>query len=193
MTPPPTTLECLLDAAAALLAEGGLGDATTAKVARRAGVAEGTIYRHFATKDALLEAVFARVWSRLAEDLESRLPPRTDPEARLLNFLPAALAAFAEHPGESALISMEFLHLLANHGGGCAVPAGSAHLVGLLEESIRLAQGAGLVRPGLDSWVSASVIFHGVSKTWSSRSPERDPDQVIRAMQTFVETALLLP
>jgi AcrR family transcriptional regulator len=193
MTPPPATLECLLDAASSLLAERGLGEATTAKVARRAGVAEGTIYRHFATKDALLEAVFARVWSRLAEDLESRLPPRNAPEARLRAFLPAALAAFGDHPEESSLIAMEFLHLLSSRRGGCPVPAGSARLVALLEETIRLAQGAGIARPGLDPWVSASLIFHGVSKTWGSPAPDRDPAQVVQALRTFVETALFLP
>ncbi|GEM_PF-3689371 len=190
MAPAPATLESLLDATAALMVEGGLPEATTARVAKRAGVAEGTIYRHFATKDALVEAVFARVWDRIGQDLEARLPPRTDPGARLRAFLPAALAAFGGHPEETALIQMEFLHLVGGQGG-CPVAPGSARLVAILEEAIRLAQDAGLARRGLEPRTCASIIFHGVSKTWASRPPGEDPTRVITAMQAFVDAALL--
>ena len=192
MTPAPATFDSLLDATAELLAEGGLAEATTARLARRAGVAEGTIYRHFPSKDALVEAVFARVWARLEQDLEARLPPRDDPEARLRAYLPTALAVFADHPAEAALIHLEFLHL-ANSRGGCAVPGGSARLVGILEETIRLAQQAGRARPGLDPWICASMAFHGVSKTWGAQPPGFSPAEVVAGMAAFLDAALLNP
>jgi len=188
----PTTLEALLDATAGLLIEGGLAEATTAKVARRAGVAEGTIYRHFATKEAMVEAVFSRAWDRLAQDLEGRLPSRTDPLARLLAFLPMALAVFADHPGEAHLLSMEYIHM-AMEKGACQAPGGSVRMVAILEETVRLAQAAGQVRPELDPWVAASLTFHGVSKTWTSRPQGADPAQVVAALQTLVKPLFLIP
>jgi AcrR family transcriptional regulator len=48
------TREALLQAALELFSEQGYDATTTAAIARRAGVSEMTLFRHFATKDALL-------------------------------------------------------------------------------------------------------------------------------------------
>src|SRR5580704_5863067 len=48
----------LLDAAVAVFAEHGADDASLEEIARRAGVGIGTLYRHFPTRQALLEAVY---------------------------------------------------------------------------------------------------------------------------------------
>ena len=64
----------ILDAAAQVFGEIGPHLATTAVIAQRAGVAKGLVFAHFATKDALLEAV---IESRLIAALEywHELPP----------------------------------------------------------------------------------------------------------------------
>ncbi|MFD0628899.1 helix-turn-helix domain-containing protein [Streptomyces sanglieri] len=53
--------ERLLDAARQLLAEGGYPAAGISALARRAGVATGSVYNHFASKQELLAAVFRHV------------------------------------------------------------------------------------------------------------------------------------
>jgi AcrR family transcriptional regulator len=55
----------VLDAARAAFAEEGL-EADMASIARRAGVGVGTVYRHFPTKDALLEALMTDHFERLS-------------------------------------------------------------------------------------------------------------------------------
>lgn len=50
--------ERLLTAAGATFAERGADDASLEEIARRAGVGIGTLYRHFPTRQALLEAVY---------------------------------------------------------------------------------------------------------------------------------------
>ncbi|WP_407313287.1 TetR family transcriptional regulator [Desulfosporosinus sp. SB140] len=47
----------ILEAALKVFSENGYKGSTTAEIARQAGVAEGTIFRHFATKKELLAAV----------------------------------------------------------------------------------------------------------------------------------------
>lgn len=54
------TVERLLDAAAALVEEGGIEAATTRKVAERADVSVGALYGFFADRDALLDALVMR-------------------------------------------------------------------------------------------------------------------------------------
>src|SRR5215470_7106490 len=48
----------LLDAANAAFLEHGADDVSLEEIARRAGVGIGTLYRHFPTRQALLEAVY---------------------------------------------------------------------------------------------------------------------------------------
>ncbi len=48
----------LLTAAATVFTEHGADDASLEEIARRAGVGIGTLYRHFPTRQALLEAVY---------------------------------------------------------------------------------------------------------------------------------------
>lgn len=58
------TTERLLEAAEALLAEGGADAATLRAIADRAGVSLGIVYRRFPDKDAILRAVYARFFDR---------------------------------------------------------------------------------------------------------------------------------
>ncbi|SQE00417.1 MULTISPECIES: TetR/AcrR family transcriptional regulator [unclassified Parafrankia] len=62
--------ERVLDGVAALLTAGE--DLTFAKVAKEAGVPERTVYRHFATREALLAAVFA--WANRRIGFDGELP-----------------------------------------------------------------------------------------------------------------------
>ena len=58
--------ERLMEAAKAAFAEVG-ADVSLDEIARRAGVGIGTLYRHFPTRDAIVEAVYRREVQQLAE------------------------------------------------------------------------------------------------------------------------------
>ncbi|MFZ1996039.1 MAG: helix-turn-helix domain-containing protein, partial [Solirubrobacteraceae bacterium] len=58
------TRERLLAAARELIEEGGYGGASVLAIAERAGVAAGTLYRHFASKEELFVEVFRSVCAR---------------------------------------------------------------------------------------------------------------------------------
>lgn len=62
----------LLEAASAIVAAQGLG-ATTASIARGAGVAEGTLFRYFPTKDELINELYTYIKLNLAEALRKQL------------------------------------------------------------------------------------------------------------------------
>ena len=62
------TRRSLLDAAAALLDEGGPEAVTLREVGSRAGVSRGAPYRHFDDKDDLLAAIATEAWDRLADE-----------------------------------------------------------------------------------------------------------------------------
>src|SRR6266566_3886210 len=68
----------LLTAAAAAFTEHGADDVSLEEIARRAGVGIGTLYRHFPTRQALLEAVYTdqveSLSARAAELLRAESP-----------------------------------------------------------------------------------------------------------------------
>ena len=59
-----STRERLLRAAQELIEEGGYGAASVIAIAERAGVAAGTLYRHFSSKEELFVEVFRSVCDR---------------------------------------------------------------------------------------------------------------------------------
>jgi AcrR family transcriptional regulator len=77
--PPPTpaadlTRQRLIRAALELFTTRGYHDTTTAQIAKKAGVAEGTIYRHFPSKQQLLNELYraALRWAaKLVQDAEA--------------------------------------------------------------------------------------------------------------------------
>jgi AcrR family transcriptional regulator len=68
---PAPTRERLLRAAQELIEEGGYGAATVAAIAERAGVAAGTLYRHFSSKEELFVEVFRSVCDREVEAMRA--------------------------------------------------------------------------------------------------------------------------
>jgi AcrR family transcriptional regulator len=60
----PTTRDRLLAAAKELIEDGGYAAASVIAIAERAGVAAGTLYRHFASKEELFVEVFRSVCER---------------------------------------------------------------------------------------------------------------------------------
>ncbi|MEK6702161.1 MAG: helix-turn-helix domain-containing protein, partial [Planctomycetota bacterium] len=75
--------EQLLDHAADLFSRHGYARATTAELAKSAGITEPIIYRHFASKRDLFIALIERSADRTLAMWETHLAGATDPAERL--------------------------------------------------------------------------------------------------------------
>jgi len=84
----------LLEVAARAFAEEGL-DAAPAAIAQRAGVGVGTLYRHFPTREALVDAAYQHQLARVCEtvaDLVARYPAAEAARGWMAHFLDYAAA-----------------------------------------------------------------------------------------------------
>jgi AcrR family transcriptional regulator len=95
---PTTTRERLLGAALEITREGGYGAASVAAIADRAGVAAGTLYRHFPSKGELFAELFRTVCSGEVDAMRTADPgagvPAVDrAEEVIATFAGRALAA----------------------------------------------------------------------------------------------------
>jgi TetR/AcrR family transcriptional regulator, repressor of fatR-cypB operon len=92
------TRDAVLEAALAAFTEHTYGGTRVAQVAERAGVAVGSIYRHFPSKEALGNAVYRQWKGRLLEYLTRDAPP-DEPVRETFGRMWRALLAFAvDHP-----------------------------------------------------------------------------------------------
>jgi AcrR family transcriptional regulator len=89
--------DAILEATAKLVAAQGIG-ASTAQIARAAKVAEGTVFTYFENKDALLNALFVRLETRLAMVLGADFPDQADARELVLHAWNALIAWGSTYP-----------------------------------------------------------------------------------------------
>jgi AcrR family transcriptional regulator len=85
------TLERILDAAEALVAEKGFEDTSVAEVARRAGSSVGAFYARFRDKDGLLYALYERYLEQAMATADTALEPARWEGARAAELLRAVV------------------------------------------------------------------------------------------------------
>ena len=73
----------ILEAATRLFAERGLTAAPTSEISQQAGVAEGTLFTYFKTKDDLINALYREIKLELADAMMSDFPRKKNVGTRL--------------------------------------------------------------------------------------------------------------
>jgi AcrR family transcriptional regulator len=132
----------VLSAAESVFAELGT-TASTEEVARRAGVGIGTVFRHFPTKESLLEAVLDGLLRRLADESEA-LAEADDPGAAFYAFFTRIVTqATTKNALTEALDSLGVDRAQAVHSTGTRLRSSLGTL-------LARAQDAGVVRGDLD-------------------------------------------
>lgn len=96
--------QALLEAATAAFAQSGVA-ASTSAIARSAGVAEGTLFRYFATKDELLNELYLSIKSGLVKAMVSGLTPNEKrPKENARNIWDGYIDWSIRHPMEHKAI-----------------------------------------------------------------------------------------
>jgi AcrR family transcriptional regulator len=97
----------LLAAAQDLLVETGSEHALTLRaVAQRAGVTTPSVYRHFADKEALLEAVCLQVWAELDQRMRHAAEQTTDPFTAMGRRATIYVRFALDHPVQYRILMM---------------------------------------------------------------------------------------
>lgn len=109
----PEKQQALLQAAALAVAEQGVL-ATTSSIAKRAGVAEGTLFTYFENKDALLQAVYLHLKQGLCDSLMPAYPHEADHRQRLEHVFQGYVGWGLAYPdGRSAVARLAASGLIA--------------------------------------------------------------------------------
>ncbi|NBD25492.1 TetR family transcriptional regulator [Paenibacillus glycinis] len=178
--------EQILDAAEQALKRYGPDKTSVVDVARALQVSHGTLYRHFASKAALREAVTER-WLRrsIAEPLAQAtgLPQGGSAAERLRLWLDTLIAAKRAHAAEDpelfamyAAVTMEAAEMIDAHIDGLILQMAS-----IIEDGIT----AGELRPGRPETIARAIFiatsrFHhpAHAREWNAERTDRDYDSV---------------
>jgi AcrR family transcriptional regulator len=98
----------LLDAGARAIAEHGLAGARIDDISLAAGLAKGTVYNHFESKDALFRAILAEACA-LADHSAAEVPDDAPPAERLAAFVARNLDWATARPALATVFARELL------------------------------------------------------------------------------------
>lgn len=87
-----------MEAALRVIANKGFHGATTSKIAKLAGVAEGTIYNYFENKEDLIISLFEETWRKLTERAETRISNLEHPNDKLEAIFDEVMGLFEKNP-----------------------------------------------------------------------------------------------
>lgn len=147
-----------VEAVVELAAEQNPNDITTSAIAKRMGLTQGALFRHFPSKDAILEAVMTWV----AERLLSRVDKAADGVASALAALEAIFMTHidfvAQHPGAPRMIFGEL-----QRGGDTApkrIVQTLIHQYGeRLHRLLEAGKTQGELDPGVDTEAAATLFI----------------------------------
>lgn len=178
----------LVDAAIKVFAEAGMRGATTRRIAQRANVNEVTLFRHFKTKEDLLQAAI----ETFASNTVTRALPAepVDPRQELLEwcrahhrelhkhraFIRKAMGEYEEHPAHCT----------------CGMQAAIRIAQELTDYFSRLKR-RGLARGDWDERTATNMLMGAIFSDAIGRDsmPERYPHRIADAVERYVDLLLM--
>ena len=148
-----------VEAVVELAAEQNPGEITTAAIADRMHVTQGALFRHFASKDAIWEAVMHWVAERLLARVDRAAAEATSPLAAIEAMFLAHVDFVARHPGVPRILFGELQRAddtPAKRMVRTIIERYRERLVGLLDRG----KAAGVCSADLDS-AAAAMLFIG--------------------------------
>lgn len=186
------TRERLLQAAQELIEEGGYGTASVIAIAQRAGLAAGTLYRHFGSKQELFVEVFRSVCDRevWAMGAAAAAMPAEAPE---LERLETVFAVFAERALRRRRLAWALLAEPVDPLVDAERLAYRRRYAALVAEVLRAAIEAGEL-PGQDVELTAAALVGGCGEALvgplAPVGPEPRVSDLLDALRAFVRRAV---
>ncbi len=149
--------DLILKAAEKVFAQKGFHPARVADIAREAGVAEGTIYIYFDSKEDLILNVFKEKLEEWMSGLKERLSRIESAKEKLRAVIDTHFSVLYNNPHLAQLIQIELRACSAFMRGGSA-PEMRKYL-GIIEEVLKEGKEKGEFRQDFSEWLAARALL----------------------------------
>jgi TetR/AcrR family transcriptional regulator, fatty acid metabolism regulator protein len=149
--------EAILRAAISVFARAGYFNAKVADIAREAGVADGTVYLYFKSKEEILHSIFDRSVDEALDAARKRVEQLSDPGEKLRQIAHMHLERLGADRDLAVVFQVELRGSTKFMEQFSA--AGFAEYLALIRSTFEEGQRAGLFRADLNARVVAKVLF----------------------------------
>ena len=149
--------EAILRAAISVFARCGYFNSKVADIAREAGVADGTVYLYFKSKEEILHSIFDRSVEDALGAAKRRVQRLTDPREKLRQIANMHLERLGADRDLAVVFQVELRGSTKFMEEFSA--AGFAEYLALIRSTFEEGQRAGMFRPDLNARVVAKVLF----------------------------------
>jgi TetR/AcrR family fatty acid metabolism transcriptional regulator len=153
-----TKRERILDAAVVEIAGRGYYRTTVSNIARRAGVADGTIYLYFKGKEDVLVSIFERAMQRFTQEAQRIVEDDVaGPEHKLRRIVALHLSLLGEDRDLAVVFQVEFRHTL--HVLELLSRSRIRDYLALIARVVEEGKSEGVFRADVDALFAAKVVF----------------------------------
>jgi AcrR family transcriptional regulator len=168
----------LFAAALELMADRGPAEVTVDEIAARAGLAKGTVYYNFGSKDGLIDALLRHGVGLLAGRL-GEAERETEPQAAVERLVDGALSFFGEYPAFAQLLLGEMWRTPGHWHDTMVLLRDD--LMSVFKRVIRRLAADGYIPGRIEIDTAAAALFGilvVVTLDWITFHPERPRDEV---------------
>ena len=155
--PPGDKREAILRAATTVFAHNGYFNSKVADIAREAGVADGTVYLYFKSKEDILHSIFDRSVDDAIAEARKKVESLSDPREKLRQIAHLHLERLGADRDLAVVFQVELRGSTKFMEEFSA--AGFAEYLMLIRTTFEEGQQAGLFRPDLNAKVVAKILF----------------------------------
>ncbi len=156
----------IVDAAIRVFARNGYYNSRVSDIAREAGIASGTIYLYFKTKDDILVTLFREKMAGFVARLREAIAAELDALAKLRRLIALHFRVLESNPDLAEVVQVELRqgHKFFRGASAHEVAAYFALISSVLEEGVE----AGLFRKDLPIKVATKVLFGALDQMTTS-------------------------
>jgi len=156
----------IIEAAIRVFARNGYYHSRVSDIAREAGIASGTIYLYFRTKDDILVTLFREKMAAWVEFVSREITGEADAVARLRKLVLLHFSVLEQHPDLAEVVQVELRqgHKFFRGASAHEVSAYFALIQSILEEGMA----AGQIRGDVSAKIATKMLFGAMDQMATS-------------------------
>ncbi|WP_318978609.1 TetR/AcrR family transcriptional regulator [Effusibacillus dendaii] len=159
----PDKYEAILAAAINVIGQAGYHNAPISRIAREAGVADGTVYLYFKNKEDVLISILSEAIGRIRTEIEARFQTETDPIRKLHHLVTVYFEGLAHNKSLAAVTQIHLRQAdqaMRRQIGDIIRP-----YYQLIDHIIQDGIDKGIFRPTIDHRIARRMIFGTMDET----------------------------